>query len=80
MADIGQDKESLEIKKEEVEIRILQKQQALANLEIERKSSALNIKRLEKKLNEYDSSVEEINKQIELDRKDLESLDKALNK
>lgn len=80
MADMGQDKESLGIKHSETEIRILQKKNTLANIEVERKVATLNIRRLEKKLKDFDSQEEELKKQITIEQKDLASIAEAINK
>lgn len=80
MADIGQDKKSLERKVKEVQIRIRQKEAALFNIDTERLSIEVNIERLQEKMGDFDANVAEIKKQIESDKKDLASLSTAAEK
>ena len=77
MADIGQNKEGLLLKMQEVKIRIRQKESAIFNLDTERMATELNIKRLQSKLGDYDGNIAEITQQIESDKKDLQSLEEA---
>jgi len=74
MADLGQDKESMKLKSIEVTIRIRQKKAAIFNLETERLAIGLNIDKLQQKLDTFDANVEEIEKQIVSDEKDLDSI------
>jgi len=79
MADLGQDKESLQMKLQEIQIRMRQKQAAIFNLETERIATDLNIKRYTKKMGEFDENIAEIQKQIASDEKDLASINKVIN-
>ena len=80
MADLGQDNESLKLKVIEVEIRIRQKKAAIFNLETERLATGLNINKMQQKLDNFDANVEEIEKQIKSDEKDLDSINSNIIK
>jgi hypothetical protein len=80
MADLGQDKDSLELKIMEVEHMMRLKKNAREALLTDIDAVALNLKRIEIDKRRKEENIEEINRQLEGHLKDLESLKVALQK
>ncbi len=80
MADLGQDAVGLQLKIDEVKIRIKKKNAAKVQIDIDRDETEYNIKKLEAKRDTFDDNLAEIDRQIESDNADLASLQEALSK
>jgi hypothetical protein len=78
MADLGQNRSGLEMKVLEVKIRIRQKKAAIDNIETERLTADLAVKRAMARVGEFDENIKTIQEQIKQDEKDLASLETAL--
>ena len=80
MSDIGQTKEDLEIKVLQKEIEIRNKEIILNNLATSRIQAELDRKMIEKRLIEHDNTEKATKQDIEKCKVDLESMKHALSK
>ena len=71
MADLGMNKNGLKLKMKEVNYSILQKELAIASIELDKE-------RIYSRLEEYEISLVNIQKELEVHKKDLASLRQTL--